>query len=155
NDKESDRCEITINRKTATDLSVKFGAGEGNFDLTGIQLRKVNFELGAGEFKINVSDSPLQVFNLAAGVGEATIDFGGSWKHNLKANFKCGIGELKIRIPNDVNVSVELNGLLGSIDAPSFTRHSRRELSYHGGDGFPEIKMYIQGGLGNIELTVD
>ena len=155
NDKEADRCEITMNSKTATDLGVKFGAGEGNFDLTGINLRKVNFELGAGEFKIKISDSPLQIFDLSAGVGEATVDFSGEWKQNLKAGFKCGIGELKIKVPKDVNVSVELNGLLGSIDAPSFSRKSRKELYYHAGDGHSEIKMSIQGGLGNIELMVE
>ena len=155
NDKESDKCEITLNRRTPTDLSVKFGAGEGNFDLTGMALRKVKFEMGAGEFNIKISDVPLQIFDLSAGVGEATVDFRGNWKQNLKASFKCGIGELKIKVPHDVNVSVELNGLLGSIDAPSFKRHSRKELSYHGGDGLPEIKMYIQGGLGNIVFIVD
>ena len=147
--------KIAISKKVPMDLNIEFGAGKADFNLNGMQIKKINIESGAGQFNVNLSNTPVEKIDMAAGVGQANIDLSGSRTKNLDADFACGIGEISILLPNDVNINVHTSGVLGSINAKDFNRN-KRNLSYKPEkESEVEINLDIAGGIGEINLILD
>ena len=57
-------------------------------------------------------------------------------------------------LPRDVGVRVEVQGLLGSIEAPGFSRQDGRYINEAYGDGGDELRVSVAGGIGDVELRL-
>lgn len=147
--------KIALSNKTPTDMHIEFGAGEGTFNLQGMQIKTIDIESGAGEFNVNLCNTSVQKINMAAGVGEANINLTGKRTNDLQANFACGIGEITVLLPSDVNIEIHTSGVLGSINAKGFERDKRHLYYKPEKESNINVNLDIAGGIGEINLILD
>ena len=147
--------DIRLNNTTPMDLSIKLGGGEGNYDLRQLKMNSLEIKLGGGKLDIDLRHSSLPRLDFKAVAGEATVDLSGDWKNDLEADFVCGFGELNLKLPKNIGVSIKASGILGSINAPGFSK----EGSNYTNDAYRKTKvtLYIDifGGIGNVNLKME
>lgn len=156
NMKDGDRNEwdIRLPRKMVGDLKIRMGAGEGNIDLGGSKLERLEMEAGAGEFNINLANTAIRELKMNVGVGSLKLDLSGQRSSNLIARINGGIGDLKLQLPNDTGVRVKVTGL-GGVD--NFGLH--KEDGYYVNEAYGKtaysIEIIVNGGLGNVEMALE
>jgi hypothetical protein len=114
------------------DLDFSIGAGEGNIDLRGVDVRNLT---------------------LKGGVGEINLDLTGPRKNSLEGSIKGGIGEVNIRLPKDVGVRVHAKGGIGGVFAHGLTEHDDEYTNAAAGQSAATINLDIEGGIGKVDLT--
>jgi hypothetical protein len=117
------------------DLRLKMGAGQGDLRFRGVPITRLSLEMGAGEMNLDLT-------------GERKTDFTGE--------IRGGVGQLNIRLPKDnVGVIVHAQGGIGSIE----THGLRHEGSAYVNDAYGKapvnIRLDVQGGIGEINLNVE
>ena len=115
-------------------LDLTVGAGEGNLDLRGLDVRTLTLNFGTGELN---------------------ADLTGPRKNNLVATIKGGVGSAKIRLPKDVGVSVHASGGIGAISAHGLTEHDKNYVNDAFGNTPTSITLTIEGGIGSIRLETE
>jgi hypothetical protein len=125
---------ITLPQGVATDLKLILGVGTSDVDLRGLDLKALD---------------------VLTGVGSTTIDLSGARETDVQAQIEAGVGELTLRLPQDVGVRVtsEQDGI-GDLSAPGF-HHSGTEWtnSAYSGTG-PKIEIALTRGIGDIKLVM-
>ncbi len=168
--------ELGFSPDIPLDMDVKVGAGKGRMDLTGLQLTTLELDLGAGDFDVrfdepnqarlerfalNTGASKLQVrgignagperITVQGGVGDISLDFTGDWVRSAEVDITAGIGALTLRLPDDVGVEIQVDGL-----ANVETSGLRRSGDVYVNDAFgkAEVELHIQiaTGLGAVKL---
>jgi hypothetical protein len=153
NDERND-WEIKLPRSLAGELRIRIGAGEGNLDLHGAKLERLELKAGAGDFKVNLSNTSLADLEINAGVGSMALDLSGSRNNNLKAGINGGIGDLKLLLPAGTGVRVKVNGL-GSIGHTGFQKQDGYYVNEAYGKTRYSLDITVNGGLGSVELALD
>jgi len=147
-------CSIRLNEKVPMDLSLSLGAGKGKFELGNLNLKSISMSLGAGEFNVNLKSTNASTLKVNAGVGEATIDLSGKRKDELDAEFNCGIGTLKLILPQSAGIRVSLSGLIGNIDMNGLVKKG----GYYYNDAWetraPRMRIDINGGIGDVKILM-
>jgi len=152
NDEDVNNWDIQLNNDIPMDLSIKLGGGEGFYDLSNLKMNSLEIKLGGGKLDIDLRNSSLPRLDFKAVAGEATLDLSGKWSNDLDADFVCGFGELNLKLPKNISVSVKASGIMGNVEAPGFSRDG----STYTNDAFRKTKvtLYIDifGGIGNVNL---
>lgn len=124
-------CALYLNPSVPTDLNVSLAAGQATLALGGLSLTDLEVEVGAGD---------------------VALDFAGDWRSDLSATIALGAGDLKLRLPRDVGVKIDLEQGLGDVttDGGSF------EDNVFVSDGFAEasvqLDLAIELGAGDVEI---
>ncbi len=126
--------DIRLARDIPTDLSVHFGAGNAQLDLGGLNLDNVDVEMGVGQLKMDLRGVP---------------------KHDYTVRIQGGVGEATVRLGADTGVVAEVEGGIGSIQAPGLTRHGNRYENEAFGKAKTTIHLDIHGGIGSVRLITD
>lgn len=150
-------------------LDGKVGLGESHFELGGLWITDVDLELGAGEHNLLVSEplkAPLERIKIHGsigetnlrslgnasptrvevhqGIGEMSIDLHGAWQRDSLVTVDLGIGECRVRTPEDVGVYVERSSVgIGEARSPQ-----RREAP----PGAPTLTLRLSGGIGELSV---
>ena len=144
--------DLTLGGAIPLDVKLEFGAGEGQFDFKGLNLTRLEVDMGAGDIYLDLSDTSVPALDIEAGVGRAKVDLSGAWANDLRAQLKCGIGELVLVLPRSTGVHVDIETGLGHVSAADFGRLNGAYTNQaYGGDG-PTLHIAIAGGLGAIRL---
>lgn len=124
---------VRLNEDMPLDLTVELGAGEADIELGGLVL---------GEFRMNM------------GAGDATLDFSGAWDHDVTASVEAGVGQLTLRLPEDVGVRVTgRHGGIGDFVADSgFTADGDAFVNDAYGTASTTIEISIKRGIGEVKL---
>ncbi len=167
--------ELKFSPDIPLEMDLKVGAGEGRMDFTDLQLTTLELDLGAGDFSVRFDEpnqARLERFTLDAGaskldvrgignagpeqvvvqggVGDITLDFTGDWARSAEVNVTAGIGSLTLRLPDDVGIEVEVDGM------SNVTSDLRRSGDVYVNDAFgeaeTELHIQIATGLGSVEL---
>ncbi len=128
-------------------LDVALGAVDADLELGGLRLSSLSLETGASravvrfsqpnrtrcrtaEFSAGAAD--LSVLGLGnarcdriafeGGVGKVTLDFGGVWSSSSRVGVRMAVGELTLRIPRRVGVSITLDRFLATFDPAGLVR---------------------------------
>lgn len=142
------------------DLTVDGGVGDNTFDLTGLQLTRLNFKSGVGDATITLpaldgSSMPVQI---NGGVGKTIVNIpNGTF---LSASIDGGVGETDIDVPDNAPVRVETSGGLSSANVPSgWTRISGDDRNgvwespaYAGAASDARIDISYNGGVGSLRV---
>jgi len=125
---------VTLPQGVRTDLKLVLGVGTSNVDLRGIDLANLD---------------------VLTGVGSTTIDLAGTRTVDVQAKVEAGVGELTLRLPQNVGVRVtsEQDGI-GHLSAPGF-HHSGTEWTNtaYSGAG-PKIEIALTRGVGDVKLVM-
>lgn len=126
--------DIRLNDQIPTDLTVRMGAGEGEFDLGSLTLTGLSIEMGAGA---------------------STVDMRGEWDRDFEATMRGGAGSATLHLPTNVGVRVAASGGLGEIDARGLTRQEDAYVNEAYGESEVTLEVDVEGGVGKLSLLAD
>ena len=130
-------------------LDVALGAVDADLELGGLRLSSLNLETGASRAVVRFSQpngtrcriaelsagaADLSVLGLGnarcdqiefeGGVGKVTLDFGGVWSSSSRVGVRMAVGELTLRIPRRVGVSITLDRFLATFEPAGLVRRN-------------------------------
>lgn len=126
--------EIDLAEGVPMDLRVDLGAGEGDLDFSGLDLSNLTVRMGAGD---------------------ATVDLSGPRATDLQAAITAGVGELTIRVPEDVGVRVSgYEDGLGEWSYEGFTVDGDYLVNDAYGTSGTTLELDVQRGIGEVSLVL-
>jgi archaellin len=168
--------ELEFTPQVPLAMEIHMGAGRGDLDLTGLQLTELEVKSGAGAFDLRFNEANqavLETFALETGasrvevrgignasprrmtvrggVGDISLDFTGEWARSAEIDITAGVGSITLRLPDNVGVKVETEGL-SNVNASGF--HLREDGYVNDAFGTTEIELlvHITAGVGAINL---
>ncbi len=146
---------VSLPERVVHNLEIEMGAGKSKINLEGCKIKKFEYEMAAGEANINLRNTSVEDLEIDAAVGEATVDLSGTRNNDLDASITGALGEITIKLPDDIGVKLDIQGLLGEVDAPGFSK--RRRTYTNDLYGKTEHTLYIDltGGLGEINIETE
>lgn len=157
------------------DLTIKAGAYVGDFEFGDLSLVNLHIGDGASEVELNFSESNLvemgtfryetgasniKLSNLSnanfdtmifeSGAGSYDLDFSGSLKRDADVFIESGLSTLTIRVPENINVELRIEGALANIS----TRGSWEKImdSYVITADGPTLTIVVEMSAGNLVL---
>jgi hypothetical protein len=131
------------------------GNRDRNWDLKfggGIPL-DLKIDMGAGQGNLNLRGMPITKLELNMGAGQVNADLTGDRKEDLTADIEGGVGEAEIRLPRNVGVIVQASGGIGSLDTHGLKHQGDRYVNEAYGKPGPTIHLKVEGGVGHINLV--
>jgi hypothetical protein len=160
-------------------MDIKIGAGQGELDLTDLQLEELDIDLGAGDFSVQFN-APNQVqmrrFTLdvgaanleiegvgnaspedmiiQGGAGKIALDLTGDWANSADIEVTSGVGQLELRLPDDVGARVKVEGGLSNVEASGLSRSGDAYINDAYGEAEIELNIEVTTGVGQVDLKV-
>ena len=169
--------ELEFSPEIPLKLDLDVGAGDGELDLTGLQLTGLDLDMGAGNFEVRF-DEPNQVemnqitldtgasklevirignagpgqVNVQGGAGDIMLDLTGAWPRSSDVKVTAGVGAVTLYLPDDVGVQVDVEGGLTTVDASGLRRTGDTYVNDAFGKAETELRIQITTGVGSIRL---
>ncbi|MBN1939633.1 MAG: hypothetical protein JW843_08605 [Candidatus Aminicenantes bacterium] len=115
---------------------------------------ELRLDLGVGKAEIDLSGIPVRKLDIQVGVGGMDLNLAGDRPESLAGQIEGGIGKAEIILPEEIGVRLRIEGGLGSIDAPGFTRDGDIYRNEAWGKTSREITLEIEAGIGRIDLRL-
>ena len=157
-------------------LSLESGAYEGEFELGGLALTRLDIKDGASNVEISFSKlNPIEMstftyntgasdvkitglananfslFDFSSGAGDYTLDFSGELQRDASVKIETGLSNFIIIVPEGVNAVVTVQGGLSNVNAGSSWERSGSDYVQKG-EG-PTLTFVIEMGAGNLTLA--
>jgi hypothetical protein len=115
---------------------------------------EMNVNLGAGESNLDMSQLPLRSLEVDMGAGEMTLNVAGKYARDVTVEVNGGVGEARIKLPSDMGAEVQATGGIGSVETKGLSKRDGKYYNDAYVEGKPAVHMQVQGGVGNIILSV-
>lgn len=173
------RLTLALSRDVAVRLDVEFGAGAASLELGGLAMisgriqtgasettirfsepnattcRSLTVEVGAAEFRAYaLGNARCRRVRVGGGVGEMVLDLSGAWpegEHRVRAD--VGLGEVRLQVPRDVGVRLEIHKFLASVDHPGFTKRGSYYYSANYDDAAVQLLVEVHATFGSIDVS--
>ncbi len=161
-------------------FDVELGVGNGDFDLSGLQVKDFNLSTGASDVNLsfdqpnkstidninietgvskfhgrNLGNANFKRFTFKGGVGSYTLDFNGSLKNEVDIDIEVGLGLLTVIIPDDVGAKIYCDESWISRLNCDKDFHATGDNSYLS-DNFEtaagKMNIRIDNGLGSVKI---
>lgn len=158
------RWDVRLSPEVPLDLDLDAGVGVVNVDLTGVQLRSLEYDGGVGKSTLTLptGDTDYKV-EIDGGVGEVIVNLPAETATHIKLD--GGVGSIKMHIPANAAVRFNVEGGLGAVHMPNtLTRISGKDefVSKSGVWETPDfasaekqIVVDYKGGVGSLHVTSD
>jgi N-terminal domain of toast_rack, DUF2154 len=125
---------LRLSDEVPMDLRVNLGAGTSNLKLAGLSLTGLDVILGAGEYMIDLS---------------------GDWIRDLHVSIDTGAANIRLRLPKDLGVRVQVEAGPHTIEATDLTQDG--DVYTNAAYGVSDVTMQvdIETGIGQINLEVE
>ncbi|MEW5924647.1 MAG: hypothetical protein AB1746_11730 [Candidatus Zixiibacteriota bacterium] len=180
-DTEDNLWDITLSTRYPAEMEIDVSACEADFDLGGIPITyldfdlgaadgkldfskpnpevvtKVEFDAGAGKFEIsNLGNLNFKRLYLDGGAGKFEIDFSGKYTIRSKAKISLGLSSTVIYIPRNLPFSIEADdNFLSSIDFDELEKYEIDE-GYYETEDFESssygLELEVDVGVGSVEF---
>lgn len=169
---------LALSPSVPLDLEFRFGAGEAELELGGLNIRSLDMATGASRTNLHVSrpnpDAARSVtLNIGAaqfaayglgnlnaehiavsgGVGEVLLDFGGEWRRDASAKIEMGLGSLTIRLPEGLGVEVRRKGILAGFDGQGLIKRGDVYYSENWDDATRRFRIDLDSALGTVRVA--
>lgn len=114
----------------------------------------LGIEMGAGGGDLDLDDLNLTDLRIAMGAGSAEIDLTGDWERDLKVTIVGGVGGVRLRLPRDIGVRVDVDRGLGTVDATGFRREDDAYVNGAYGTSEVTLRVDVDVGVGGVELEL-
>lgn len=178
-DKLNQRLDLQIAPEVPLSLEVTFGAAEADIELGGLSLdraefktgasstevrfsepnrvacSRIEFQVGAAEFRAaGLGNARCALIELSGAVGEMTLDLTGSWDAAVETTVRVemGLGELRLRLPQELGVRMEVDRFLVGLDRSGFVKRGSAYVSHGYDTASARVDIQIEAALGNIEV---
>jgi len=115
---------------------------------------EMNVSLGAGQSNLDMSQLPLRSLEVDMGAGEMVLNVAGKYARDITVEVNGGVGEARIKLPSGMGAVVDATGGIGSIETTGLSKRDGKYYNDAYADGKPAVHMQVQGGVGNIILSV-
>lgn len=133
--RQSSEWDLRVAKGVPVDLHVMLGAGEGELDLSEVDVRDLRMETGAGR---------------------VTVDLSGERAENVLGQLHTGAGEVIVRLPSDIGVRVfGYKDGVGEWNHDGFHVSGDHLVNDAYGDTEATIELNIQRGVGEVTLELD
>lgn len=166
----ANRVRIVVPRGYPVVLTGKIGIGESDLQLGGLAVQEVDLEYGIGDHHLEFAEplprplerfavdgsigellvrslgnaSPREAF-VESGIGELVLELDGAWKNDSRVRLSHGIGEVVVRVPEEVRLSVDSSLALGGTSRGDLDRAEPPE-------GAHEIELEVSSGIGEVVI---
>jgi hypothetical protein len=161
------------------ELELEFGIARAQLDLGGLSLRRAAVKTGASESVIafgapnriacdelsiavgaaeilveGLGNARCREITVTGGAGAVTLDFTGAWQRDATARavLTVGLGKLTLRLPEGLEVAVDLDRLFVGFEADGFSREGGLYVSAGAEEGEPDLFLHIRAALGEIAV---
>lgn len=173
------RITIKLTESLPVWLDLELGAGKGDIDLTGLQLKDLKISSGASSVELTC-DQPNRVsadrieiesgvskftatnlcnvnfrdLKFSGGVGVYKLDFGGELTEDANAHIEVGLGSIVVYIPKEVATKVIYDdNWFSSFDLDrGFKKRKNGVYESVSDDGGKLLTVKIESGLGSVKV---
>lgn len=179
NDLYENQLSLNFNAGIPLDLNLDLGVSKGNIDLSGLKVRKLNLEMGVsktgiifnevnaigmesfrveggvGKFSIeNLGNANVSDFSFEGGVGSYQLDFRGNYQQNLTGKIELGMGKLILYLPRNIATRLSVDkSFFSSLQIDEVFKDGNTYTNERWGKSGPNIDLYIESGMGKIEVV--
>ncbi len=176
--KTAQRLDLSLAPQVPTRLTMSIGAAEASIELGGLSITRASIKVGAAKVKIgfnrpnrtacseltmnagaaefraeHLGNSRCKHIVFEGGVGNVTLDFTGSeLADDTEAQIKLGLGQLTLRLPEDLGVTVDVNRFLASFDDSGFEKRGSEYVSRNYAGAKSRLHISIKAVLGDIDV---
>jgi cell wall-active antibiotic response 4TMS protein YvqF len=149
--------DLDLGGLRVTDLDLSAGASRATVRFSkpnGVRCRMASLRAGAAELAVTgLGNSRCDRIGFDGGVGKVTLDFGGAWTSSSRVNVRMALGEVTLRLPHDVGVSITLDKFLSSFEPEGLERKgtSYRSAGYDQSPRHLDIDVSTAAGAVNVE----
>ena len=112
------------------------------------------FDLGVGNSTLNMAGLTLSGLNIQAGVGNTDLNLAGiSLNSSINGNINGGVGNLNIRLPQDIGAQVVITQGLGRIHVNGMRASGNTYTNDAFGKTPNSIRLNISSGVGEITIN--
>ncbi len=159
---------------------IELGAGKGDFNLSGLQIRKMKISSGASAVSMscdkpnlihaetidiesgvskftatNLVNTNFRRLKFSGGVGAYKLDFGGTLRQDADARIEVGLGAVTINLPRRMPAQVIYDdSWFSSFDLDN--GFSRKKSGVYETEGYrqvePSLSIKIESGLGSVKV---
>ena len=123
--------------------NIDFSFGAGNVNIKNLKSENPTIEGGAGQ--INFENTELTNAKLSAEVGKVIY----SGQLNGESRIECGVGEVEMNLEGGIdNYSIKVQKGIGKI------KINNESVTDNSTTGNGQNKIYIEGGVGNIDIEI-
>jgi hypothetical protein len=174
---ESGELRVVLPRAIPLDLELEFGGTEAMMELGGMALQSVRLECGATdatlgfatpnrarmrELEVNVGAANFTALHLGnanadqirvrGGVGAVDLDFSGTWSRDLTVLARVAIGQMTLRVPDDVGVRIEIQRVAAGFDHPGFVKRDDAWYSANWETARHKLRLRAETVFGGIKV---
>ena len=160
------------------ELSLELGAVEADLDLSRLRLHRLDVQTGASEatlrfdspnpepmtsMRLEVGAASIKAVRIAnansgdivvdAGVGNVELDFGGEWTQDIALDVEVALGSVRLNVPSDVGVRVEMQKVLGSFEHDGLVKRDGAFYSENWETARHKLRVRAETTLGKFELN--
>ena len=123
---------IQLANDVPVDLTILTGAGNAELELGALDLTSLNIQTGAGVTNVNLD---------------------GTWQHDLDVSIEGGVGELRVNLPAEMGVRVDMETALVSVSANGLTEDGNGYVNKNFGNAPYTLTLHLQAGVGSVVLV--
>jgi hypothetical protein len=124
--------EIQLNEHLPMDLLISTGAGASQLDLGELDMTSLTVKTGAGT---------------------TTVNLDGNWQHDVNVSIEGGVGELKVNLPAEMGVQVEMDTALVTVTVNGLTPAENGYVNEAFGAAPYTLTLSLQAGVGSVTLV--
>jgi hypothetical protein len=125
---------LEVNKDVLLDVAVNCGAGQEHLELGNTKLRSVNVQIGAGQVELDLRGRPTRDYDVSV---------------------RGGVGQATVHLPHDVGIWAEAHGGIGHIDVQGLTKKGNHWESANYDEAKVNVRVKVEGGIGQIQLLAD
>ena len=131
----------------ATDASLRFSTPNR------VRMRDLEIDVGAADFSAtNLGNANADQIRVRGGIGVVDLDFGGTWTHDMTVTTRVAIGKLKLRIPRDVGVRLEVQRIAAGFEHEGFVKRDDAWYSDNYDSAPYKLRLRAETYFGQIEV---
>jgi N-terminal domain of toast_rack, DUF2154 len=172
--------DLRLSDALPVSLDIELGVGNGDFDLTGLQVKDFNLSTGASDVSLtfdkpnqssidnmhietgvskfygrNLGNANFNHFRFEGGVGAYTLDFTGNLNHEADVDIEVGLGALTIIVPQNIGARVLFEeSWVSRLDTDRDFKPSGHDQfdtdNYNSAAG--KMNIRIDSGLGSVKI---
>lgn len=181
-DRHENEMDFKLPTNVPTDLSLNFGLGSAELDLTNIRISNLVIDCGLSEVEIEINKrnpikcksiyidngigdlSAIGLGNLRAdyisidvGLGSADIDLRGEDITDMEVDVDVGLGSMDMTLPADANIKIYVNdSFLSSVNVIGLVKKKKKEwISADWKKSRSTIEVDVSIGMGSIDIYLD
>jgi hypothetical protein len=114
----------------------------------------LSINIAAGDSELNLNDLELTTLGIENGSGTTNIDLSGNWDHDVNATIRQNFGNLTVKLPAEMGVSIEMDIGAVNVNANSLTVNENGYVNQIYGIAPHTLTLKLKAGSGSVTLVV-